>query len=293
MHIKLSPSQTLVAAALTLTGLSSHAVTLVGITSQNQVAVIDTANIGASTPVNITGLMAGERFVSIDLRPTTNSIYGVTTQSRLYTLDQVTGAASFVANIAGSPIASGVGYGIDFNPLADFNGATSLRVINSAGQNLAVNANSGAVGFTGTTGTFTGLSAAAYNNTVPKATTAPAAPTLFYINSATDTLHSAVGNFNVPTINLIGSLGVDVLNANGFDIVGGLGYAALTVDAGTSLVTDLYSINLSTGAATSLGTFNGTLSGLTAAVVPEPETYALMLAGLAAVGFMAKRRKSV
>jgi hypothetical protein len=29
-----------------------------------------------------------------------------------------------------------------------------------------------------------------------------------------------------------------------------------------------------------------------AAAVPEPETYALFLAGLAAVGFMARRRKS-
>ncbi len=271
MHLKLSTLPSLVAAALALTGLSSHAASLVGITSQNQVAVIDTANIGASTPVTITGLMAGERFVSIDLRPSTNSIYGVTTQNRLYTLNPITGAASFVANIAGTPIVSNAGYGIDFNPLADFNGATSLRVINSAGQNLAVNVASGAVGYTGTTAALTGLSAAAYSNTVPKATTAPAAPTLFYINSATDTLHGAVGNFNTPTINLIGSLGVDVLNANGFDIVGGMGYAALTVDAGTSLVTDLYSINLSTGAATSLGTFNGTLVGLTAAVTePQP-----------------------
>lgn len=39
--------------------------------------------------------------------------------------------------------------------------------------------------------------------------------------------------------------------------------------------------------------FNNGLGDKVAAVVPEPETYALMLAGLAAVGFMARRRREV
>ena len=45
------------------------------------------------------------------------------------------------------------------------------------------------------------------------------------------------------------------------------------------------------GAATLLGQYNGTLSGLTISVVPEPGTYALMLAGLAFVGFRLNRRR--
>ncbi len=49
--------------------------------------------------------------------------------------------------------------------------------------------------------------------------------------------------------------------------------------------------NLMTGAATRLGEFNGTLSGLTVSAVPEPGTYALMLAGLGVLGFSAKRRR--
>jgi hypothetical protein len=57
-----------------------------------------------------------------------------------------------------------------------------------------------------------------------------------------------------------------------------------------ALTTGIYSINLGTGAATLLGNYNGTLSGLTVSAVPEPQTYALMLAGLVAVAGLARRR---
>ncbi|MGS0759305.1 DUF4394 domain-containing protein, partial [Roseateles sp. GG27B] len=69
--------------------------------------------------------------------------------------------------------------------------------------------------------------------------------------------------FNAPTITTIGPLGIDVLKANGFDIAGnGQAYAALNEDAGSSLTTGIYGINLTTGQASLLGTYNGTLSGL-------------------------------
>ena len=40
-----------------------------------------------------------------------------------------------------------------------------------------------------------------------------------------------------------------------------------------------------------IGSYTGSL-GFTAAPVPEPETYAMVLAGLGAVGFVARRRKA-
>ena len=84
--------------------------------------------------------------------------------------------------------------------------------------------------------------------------------------------------------------GLDVLKANGFEILGdGQAFAALTVDA-ARLTTGIYRINLDTGAATLLGNYNGTLSGLTVNAVPEPESYALMLAGLLAVASVVRRR---
>jgi hypothetical protein len=42
---------------------------------------------------------------------------------------------------------------------------------------------------------------------------------------------------------------------------------------------------------TSAGTSTGDLN-LQVSAIPEPETYALMLAGLGALGFVAKRRKT-
>ena len=84
---------------------------------------------------------------------------------------------------------------------------------------------------------------------------------------------------------------MDVLKANGFEILAnGEAYAALNVDAGTSLATGLYSINLGTGAATLVGTYNGTLSGLTVSAVPEPATYGMMGLGLLGMAFMRRRR---
>lgn len=290
MSLKHSTPKTLLGAALALTALSSQAVTLVGLTSSNQVARIDTANVAAATSTAISGLEAGDRFVGIDLRPGNNTIYGVTLSNKLYTLNEFTGAATFVAGLSTSIVNPSLGYGIDFNPAADFSGAASLRFVSSAGDNYAINANTGAV--TVATSIAAGFSGVGYTNSTPKPTFAPAAPSLYYINSNSDTLSVATSAFNNPTINSVGSLGVDVLRANGFEVLAnGTAYAGLNVD-GSSLTSGIYSINLATGAATSMGTFNGTLSGLTVSAVPEPGTYALMMAGLGIVGFMAKRRKS-
>jgi hypothetical protein len=283
--------RTLAGAVLAVAATASQAVTLVGITSSHEIARIDTSNIAGATRTAITGLDAGDRFVGIDLRPGNNTIYGVTRSNRIYTVDEITGATTFVANLSSAVINPALGYAIDFNPVADFSGATSLRLISSAGDNFAVNANTGVVG--NLAGKIAaGFSAVSYLNSVPMPTMAPPSTALYYIDSTNDTLSVAPSAFNAPTISLIGALGVDVLAANGFEILGnGMAFAALNVDADTSLVTGLYGIDLATGAAMKLGDFNGTLSGLTASAVPEPGTYALMLAGLVGVGALVRRRR--
>ena len=284
----------LVTATMGLSALGAQAVTLVGLTSANQLARIDTANVAAATTTAITGLAAGDRFVGIDLRPRDNMIYGVTLSSQLYTINETTGAATLVAGLSMPVINASLGYGIDFNPVADFAGATSLRLVSSAGSNFAVNANTGVVG-NAASNIGMGYTAVAYSNSMPLPTAAPPSTALYYIDSNTDTLSKAGSAFNAPTIMAVGALGVDALKANGFEILGdGRAYAALNLDAGSSLSTGLYDINLNTGAASLLGTYNGTLSGLTVSAVPEPQSLALMLAGLAAMASLARRRaKSV
>ncbi|GCL62199.1 DUF4394 domain-containing protein [Pseudaquabacterium pictum] len=278
----------LATAALTLATAGAQAITLVGLTSAGQLARIDTGNIAGATTTAITGLAAGDRLVGIDQRPKDGKIYGISLSNQLYTINEMTGTATQVAMLATPAVQAGLGYGIDFNPVADFGTGASLRLVSSAGGNFAVNAGTG--GVTTATSIAAGYTAVAYTNSMPMPTAAPASTALYYINTSTDMLMMAPSAFNNPTISAVGALGVDALRANGFEIANGMGYAALNLDDGT-LGTGLYGINLATGGATLLGNYNGTLTGLTVSAVPEPQTYALMLAGLVAVGALARRRK--
>lgn len=276
-------------AAALLACASSQAVTLIGLNSQNQLSRIDTANIAGAMNMDITGLMTGDRLVGIDTRPKDGKIYGVSLSNQVYTIDEMTGAASWVAALSAPVIQANLGYGIDFNPVADFGSAASLRLVSSAGDNFAINASTGVVG-NAANKIAMDYTAVGYSNSMLMPAAAPASTALYYIDSNTDTLAMAPTAFNTPTITTVGALGVDVLKANGFEVLGnGMAYAALNVDAGTSLATGIYSIDLGTGAATLVGTYNGTLSGLTVSAVPEPGTYAMM--GLGLLGLAALRRR--
>jgi hypothetical protein len=286
-----SPLRTGLAAALSLACFASQAATLVGLNSQNQLTRIDTANVAGAMNMNITGLDAGDRLVGIDLRPKDGLIYGVSLSNKVYTINEMTGAASFVTALSMPVIQAGQGYGIDFNPVADFSNAASLRLVSSAGSNFAINVATGMVG-NGANTIAAGFSGVAYTNSMPMPMMAPASTALYYIDTNNDTLAMAPGAFNTPTITTVGALGMDVLKANGFEIAGnGMAYAALTMDD-ASLTTSIYSINLMTGAATLVGNYNGTLSGLTVSAVPEPGTYAMMALGLLGVGLVARRRRA-
>ena len=286
-----------VAVALSVFASVASAESLVAINSNNQISIFDSSNAMGAVFNPIIGAASGKTFIGIDLRPSNNTLYGVTTSNEIFTLDAATGNSSFVAALSNNIINSANGYGFDFNPVNEALGTTSLRIVGSNGQNFAVNANTGAVtnfannqpgaAVSHTIGTgYTGVS---YTNSNPSS---PATSTsLYYINSATDELFVATSAFNTPTITKVGALGHEILRANGLDISSsGIAYSSFLMDDGTGRSV-LTTINLATGAATKTGDFVGTINGLTVAPVPEPETYALLLVGLGLIGAASRRRR--
>jgi uncharacterized repeat protein (TIGR01451 family) len=199
------------------------------------------------TPIG--GLVGGDTIVGADFRPVNGLLYAVGSGGRLYTINVAGGAATFVATLAADPTdftspfvaLSGTAFGVDVNPVAD-----RIRIVSNTGQNLRVNPVNGFVTTDGDLNPGTpSVVAAAYTNNNAGATFT----NLYTIDSAADTL-----NLQSPPNNglqlTVGSLGVNVDNATGFDIcANGVAYASMTV-AGT---TGLYTINIATGAATLVG----------------------------------------
>lgn len=231
------------------TAASVKAVTIFGVNNTNQLIRFDSATPGTVTTVGaITGLQGGEDIVGIDFRPATGRLIAIGSNSRIYTVNTTNAAATFTATL--STALSGTAFGVDFNPTVD-----RIRIISNTGQNLRVNPTNGAVIVDGAiNGATTSVDAAGYTNSFNGATTT----TLYDISAATDTLYTQNPPNNGVLV-AVGALGVNVTDVNGFDILSadGTAFAALTV-GGT---TGLYTVNLTNGAATSIGSIgSGTAS---------------------------------
>jgi hypothetical protein len=102
-----------------LAGGAADASTLVGLTTGNSLVRFDSSTPGtiAAGPTPITGLSGGESIVEIDYRPATAVLYGISTLSRLFTINPTTGAATLASTLT-SPL-SGTDFGVDFNPIVD------------------------------------------------------------------------------------------------------------------------------------------------------------------------------
>lgn len=194
--------------------------------------------------------------VGIDFRVQDGLLYGVGNGGGVYTLDTQTAVLTFVNQLT-VPLA-GASFGVDFNPAAD-----RLRIVSDTGQNLRHNVNPGGVTIADTPLSYTpptaatGVVGAGYTNNDLDAATAT---TLFDVDSALDQI-AIQSPANSGMLAATGKLGADTKVDVGFDVYSELrngvtssnrGFASLCVND----VAGFYAVNLLTGRAKPLGTFD-------------------------------------
>jgi hypothetical protein len=257
---------------------------LIGLTNANALVRFNRSSPSTPTTVAITGLAAGESVVGIDFRPATGQLFALSTNGaggiRLSIIDPQTGAATpvtatfqqFVDATGNTLPIQATAFGIDFNPTVD-----RLRVVTNTGQNFRINPNTGLLidgdngGAVGSVaginidgainGSTTTVDATAYTNSFAGAT----ATTQYTLDSTSDRLFIQnspnSGTQTLPLAVTLNGAPLDFSAVNGFDIPAGVrvttsntaasgrALAALTVGGSSNL----YSIELSTGAATLVG----------------------------------------
>ena len=242
----------------------------------------------ARTTVAIGGLAADETLVGIDIRPSDGQLYGLVSDAagaaRVVTINPGTGATTalfeLVANAADASdpytALQGTDFGIDFNPVPD-----ALRIVSDAGENLRVAmsaAGATPAGATTTDASLTlsgsaaaGITAAAYTNAFSDA----CRTALYYLDTVSGTLLTT-SSPNDGVLTVVGSLGQAPGSESAFEISTGTNgsnsaFAALDIDGQSVLL----SVNLSSGATTSLGAIDGLGAGeLVRGIAMAPPTSA-------------------
>jgi hypothetical protein len=255
---------------------------IVGLTLNNELVRFDSASPNATFgTVAVSGLQAGERLLGIDFRPATGQLFGIGSDSRLYNVNVVTGVATQVGSGQFSTLLNANHYGFDFNPTVD-----RIRVVGSNGQNLRLNPLTGGVAAVDGTIVYAAgdtnanvtpsVVGSAYTNNFNGATTT----TLYTIDLATGSLVTQIPPNN-GVLNTVGMLGVSFDVNTGFDISSQSGVAFASLNAGG--FTRLYTINLSTGAASLVGTVGAGLSDIAIFIPSAPSVAALGLGGVVAL----------
>jgi hypothetical protein len=285
-------------AALSVFAQSAQAVNVYGLTDRDQLVTFDSSNPNSITNSSfIWGQASNETILGIDIRPVDNAIYAVGSFGNIYTLNRMTGMATFQSTLFDSsnnnPVSMmGTEFGVDFNPAAD-----RLRVVSNSGMNLRINVSTGATIFDGTLNQAAGtpyIVGAAYTNSDVDPNTGTA---LYTIDSDLDAFNNQ-NSANAGTQVFVGGLGSNVSALGDIDIltVGTTNtvYGAFQVvgDTGSRFGT----IDLATGAL-SLGGYIGSaqsnnsvaIRGITVESVPEPATMGLL--ALAASALAARRRR--
>ncbi len=285
-----------------LFAVPAQAEKLYGLTNLQQIVTFDSETrlvTQMTSPVGFSIL--GESLRSIDVRPDTGELYGLSAQNNVYVIDPMTGASTQIGGTL-SPGPTGAFKAINFNPTVD-----RIRVLSSANNNLRVNPDTGAVLVDATLAFSAGdvnegdtpfIVNGAYTNSFTGALTT----TLFDIDATNDVLVTQTPA-NDGTLQTVGSLGFNIPTSGGFtgfDISGATGTAFLVGNnlvAGGLTSGSLYQVNLATGQATLLGAVagvNGSFRDIAVAapaVVPEPGSIVMGAFGFLALGLVWWRRK--
>jgi hypothetical protein len=177
-----------------------------------------------------------------------------------YLIDPMSGVASMspaTATTFLTPL-NGTDFGFDFNPTVD-----RIRVTSEADQNLRLNPLTG--GVAAVDGTL------AYTSTDRNASANPANVGSAYTNSFSGTTSTLLYNIdagldvlvtqnppNAGTLNTVGTLGVDASGLTGFDILStGGANNAYAVMVASDAKSALYTVDLTSGAATLVGAVGG------------------------------------
>ncbi|MEY4539780.1 MAG: hypothetical protein RLZZ306_1537 [Bacteroidota bacterium] len=240
--------------------------TFFALSNGNQLLKINANNSSTATATTpITGLLPSDLLTAIDFRPATGELYGVSSQNRIYVINQETGTARIIGTTALNPTISGTAVGLDFNPTVD-----RIRLVTSTGQNLRLHPETGAVA--ATDGAINGGSSPKIESVAYTGNTAGSTVTILYdIDSQTDKLYKQDPPNN-GTLVEVGSLGTDISMSAGFDInpAGDVALAAVMV----SSKWELHQIDLTTGKTTKLGDLpTGNITGL--AIPTAPVAYAI------------------
>lgn len=276
--------------------------TVIGLTTNNQLVRFNTRTPGNTAPVPLSGLPAGENLIAIDYRfaPSGTGTAGFYALSRrangsfqLYRVDNVNNLATAIPVGTGFDAPGAVSaVGFDFNPNVinpDGSRVDRIRVVSSERTNFRVNPDTGTVvdadaaaagvqadgtlsfaaGDVNQTATPRVVGAAYTNNDSD-----PATGTVNYaVDASTNSLvtqgrpasgNNAAVSPNTGQLFTVGSLGIGLSGVSGFDIAPGNNTAFLSTEMG------LYTVDLSTGRATFVGSVGvvGSPALLGLAIVP-------------------------
>jgi hypothetical protein len=241
------------------------------VTPANALIRFDTASptvIQRTTP--LTGLQGGDTLAGIDFRVKTGQLYGLgirntagLDEGRIYRIEPITGACTLLSSSPFSTsLADGAFYAFEVDPVHD-----TLRIMNSAAQNVSVSLITGGLLTTGTAVHFGGsggpasIVGLAYLGGLNPPT--PPLQELFGIESSTNALvrfgSIQTSDEDHGDTGVLGPLGVTPSNGNiGFDYLrdARLGFATIPTAAGTGL----YSFSVNGTPFTLVGIIGGTTS---------------------------------